>query len=89
MPLADKLSDGVGEAHRVAHITPPIFGVERFGFNYVAGYRRYQSRLRRARSETAKLRQEVLADGVHCPRVESEVQIKRAEPNVPVLELGF
>src|SRR5208282_1851940 len=58
MPLTDKLGDSVGEAHRVAHIAPPIFGAERLGFNYVASNRRYQPCLRRARSETGKIRQE-------------------------------
>src|SRR6516165_12840618 len=80
MPLTDKLGDCVREAHGVAHIAPPIFGAEHFGFNYVARYRRHQPHLRRARSKTAKIRQEVLAEAVHCSRVEGEIQIKRAAP---------
>ena len=89
MPLTDKSGDGVGELHRVAHIAPPIFGVERFGFNYVTRDRRYQPCLGRARSESAKIRQEVLVEGVHCSRVEGEIQVERTEPNVAVLQLGF
>src|SRR6516162_9679195 len=89
MPLTDKLGDCVREAHGGAHIAPPIFGVEHFGFNYVARYRRHQPHLRRARSKTAKIRQEVLAEAVHCSRVEGEIQIKRAAPDVTVLQLGF
>src|SRR6201998_3687959 len=40
-------------------------------------------------ARAAKIRQEARAEGVHCSRVEGEIQIERAEPNVAALQLGF
>src|SRR4029077_8296889 len=81
--------NGVGEPHWMADVAPPVFGIERFGFDYFAGNRRYEQCLGGARGEAAEIVQETLAERVHCARVESEVQIERAKPNVAVLQLGF
>src|SRR5947208_15903265 len=48
MPQTDQLGNGVGEAHWVADVAPPVFGIELFGFDCIAGNRRYEQRFGRA-----------------------------------------
>ena len=42
-----------------------------------------------AKRGRARSRQQILAERVHCSRVEGEIQIERAEPDVAVLHFGF
>src|SRR5438445_6144083 len=45
MPQTNQLGNGIGEAHWMADVAPPVFRIELFGSDYLAGNRRYEQRL--------------------------------------------
>ena len=90
MPFTDQLGNRLGEAHGVSNIPPPVIGIERFGFDHSASHCRYQPCLGRTRREAGKICQEVLTDGVHRLRVESEILDvipSRSKPNQGIVRV--